>query len=680
MPLPDDITETAKLLAELQAKQADVLDNIAPIDAASAALEAQIAEIKRQAEEKMHTIALERRNLEVKIAEQKRHAQTYAQSIEEAQAHLRTLQAAAQAKADELMLEQRWDAITAGAPWREWAKDHQIEAGKRIAYNKKMLLCDTMGTGKTLSAILSLDMIKADTADRSPEWVTERGYFFTTPEGLNIPSDGLQNKDDAYGIPVGEWPKYGEYKILQERPAYGKKVLWYAPAPVMAGAEREIRRWAPHREVIIVGNTSKLERHLTLEMLTKHNLEEYIVIINYEATRRDKKTVQLLAQPGMFDTIVIDEAHNIKNIKTSAYKDVRTVVQGTKAPYVIPMTGTPILNRPQELFALLSLVDEKNFYNINSFLHRYCTQAWVGSGLRWVFQYGGAESLLRKMGHLYLRRTKRECGFLLDEPQVIEYDLDLNEEGYEEQKRVYTSMRDTARIMLDPDLGKSLDAINTLSLYTRLRQLVTCPTGVKITDADGNIIERVEVDQSIKLDTCLSIPKTEDDEIDGLIPQILQESKVVVVSQFNEPLEQLVSRCKSAGINATIYNGDVSIAERDRIKIDFRDKPVGDPQGIDVICLNHSMGEGLDGLQMASNHMIEIDRQWNPGKEDQTIGRLDRMGQEKQVTVHRLRVKNSIDDWLDAIIEEKADLIGGFETSASSMSEQLWNAIKNGEV
>lgn len=679
--LPDNVTETAKLLSELEAKKAQVLENVAPIDAASAALEADIERIKMEAEQKIRSLAIERRKFEEERRKGMSEAERLALEIERAQAHLRTQQAAAQAEADALLLEARWDALTASAYWREWAKDHQLEAGRRICYNKRMILADTMGTGKTLSAIVACDMIKADTADRSDTFEKKVGYYWVLENGTIV---------SGYDQPVGEpldpgshvldnpYPIYGDHEVLVKHPQKGKKVLWYAPAPVMAGAEREIRRWAPHRDVVIVGNTSKRERHLTLELLPK--LDEYTVIINYEATRRDKRTVQMLAQSGMFDTIIIDEAHNIKNIKTSAYKDVRAVIDGCGAEYVIPMTGTPILNRPQELFALLSLVDPRNFGNINQFLHRYCTQAWIGSSLRWVFQYGGAESLLRKMGHLYLRRTKRECGFMLDEPQVIDYNLDLTEEGYEDQLRVYRSMRDTARIVLDPDLAKSIDAVSTLSLYTRLRQLVTAPTGVKITDLDGNIIERVECSQNIKLDACLTVPTSEDEEPQGIIPEVLSESKVVVFSQFNEPLEQLVKRCEAAGINAAVYNGSVSISERDALKIKFAEKPVGDPTGVDVICINHKMGEGLDGLQMASHHAIEIDRQWNPGKEDQSIGRLDRMGQEKQVTIHRLRVVNSIDDWMDDLIDQKKDLIDGFNENASSLADMMYQAISEGKI
>jgi SNF2 family DNA or RNA helicase len=64
-----------------------------------------------------------------------------------------------------LSMQERLDKLTVGAPWREWAKDHQIDGARRIAHRGKLLLGDTMGLGKTLTAIAAMDMIRAMTAE-----------------------------------------------------------------------------------------------------------------------------------------------------------------------------------------------------------------------------------------------------------------------------------------------------------------------------------------------------------------------------------------------------------------------------------------------------------------------------------------------------------------------------------
>ena len=63
----------------------------------------------------------------------------------------------------------RLDRLTMGAPWREWAKDHQIDGGRKIAYRGRLLLGDTMGLGKTLTSVIAMDFIRAMTADADPE-------------------------------------------------------------------------------------------------------------------------------------------------------------------------------------------------------------------------------------------------------------------------------------------------------------------------------------------------------------------------------------------------------------------------------------------------------------------------------------------------------------------------------
>jgi len=66
-------------------------------------------------------------------------------------------------------IKDRMDKLTIGAPWREWAKDHQIDGGRRIAYRGKLLLGDTMGLGKTLTSVIAMDFIRAMTAEADAE-------------------------------------------------------------------------------------------------------------------------------------------------------------------------------------------------------------------------------------------------------------------------------------------------------------------------------------------------------------------------------------------------------------------------------------------------------------------------------------------------------------------------------
>jgi SNF2 family DNA or RNA helicase len=77
--------------------------------------------------------------------------------------------------------------------------------------------------------------------------------------------------------------------------------------------------------------------------------------------------------------------------------------------------------------------------------------------------------------------------------------------------------------------------------------------------------------------------------------------------------------------------------------------------------------------------MYMPDREWNPGKESQAIGRMDRMGQTRDTSVHKLLVGNSVDIWMDNTIAYKGELVGGF-TSQAQMMQSAWEQLKNGEM
>ena len=90
--------------------------------------------------------------------------------------------------------------------------------------------------------------------------------------------------------------------------------------------------------------------------------------------------------------------------------------------------------------------------------------------------------------------------------------------------------------------------------------------------------------------------------------------------------------------------------------------------------VSQSRSLGGVGLNLtAATQMIICDEEFNPGKRDQAYDRLHRIGQTESVTIHVIRVKNSIDDWLAGIMEQKEDMVNGFNkiTNGESLQEFL---------
>jgi SNF2 family DNA or RNA helicase len=78
--------------------------------------------------------------------------------------------------------------------------------------------------------------------------------------------------------------------------------------------------------------------------------------------------------------------------------------------------------------------------------------------------------------------------------------------------------------------------------------------------------------------------------------------------------------------------------------------------------------------------MIILDREWNPGKEDQAFGRIDRMNNTEDSVVHTIHVEGTIDAFMDGLLEEKQAMIEGLEEVSDNMLEQLMSALKDGDL
>jgi SNF2 family DNA or RNA helicase len=303
-----------------------------------------------------------------------------------------------------------FDNETAGLKWREFAYSHQIEGAKRLASARRGILGDKRGLGKSLTSLIWSDMVKA------------------------------------------------------------KKVLVFAPKDVLQNFKREIEHWAPHRPVGILGGMNKGQRDMFLKMMTMS--DKWLLLCNYEAWRRDPELIEnIIALKA--DTVIIDEAHNIKEKKTSAYKGIRSIVYadnecdtcgGTPERYtepltglrklrctnclsepkvtgqfcsvknVLPMTGTAILNKPQDLWTLLNLLDRNLFPSEDAFLRDYCAvDIYTG---RWRFRAGGEEALIKRLGSRFVKRDKKSAGIKFKEQVIVPHYIEFDKALYPDQWKV----------------------------------------------------------------------------------------------------------------------------------------------------------------------------------------------------------------------------------------------------
>lgn len=592
-----------------------------------------IEAIRLEAQAIIDEIAQDRNRKEIAMREQRQAIRKAAREAELAERKFKQLLENEQKKLEFEQRSAEFDSLSASYKWREFALPHQIEGAKRLALAERAILGDKMGLGKTLTSLIWLDLIKA------------------------------------------------------------RRVLVVVPADVLRNFEREIAHWTPHRNVMTLGKISKAERSFALKMMRQ--LDEFVITINYEAWRKDKSLLQDLIDLR-FDTVIIDEAHTIKNVTTAAFRGMRDIILASNccptcrgpvrkvhqdkwtyyeeceygdwtskdhlnyAPadrrsvkYVLPMTGTPILNKPQDLYPLLHLIQPETYARERDFLYDYCMQDYYTQ--KWTFKPGGLESLTKRLGSRYIARDRKSAGVILPPQEVQIHEIPFDTENYALQWKIIQQLSKHGQILLDS--GKKMTVLAMIALITRQRQANVWPGGIQLKDANGDIVFSVgdEVRESLKMDKAQS-----------MIEEFIEGGeRVVLFSQFKTPLRELANRLSDNGIRAVVFDGDTPDSIRDEIKIDFdrkyADQPGYKPKWDVVLCNYKTGGVGLNFT--SATQMIILDEEWNPGKRDQGYGRIDRIGQTQETMVHVLRIAGTIDEWLANLISEKEDMINGFESS-----------------
>lgn len=648
MPTPDELKQQ---FDSLQARVEELLNSVAPLQEAKKKSkdEEQAAYVEYQnkvAEIRSKTSGIDEKIYEINsmarlITEEARRAErAYKLALEEQD----KLDREAARLADLAVLEEKWDQLTASAPWRPNAKAYQIEGAHYLTQNRKVILADTMGLGKTLTSIVACDMVEAATRHADPQ------------------NPFLGEEQRVWNSALGQH----EIKIVNgvNAPA-GKRVLYFCPNSLLTNVMDEFRKWAPHRSVTYIGGATKSERQFILDFVVKP-VPEWVVICNFEAWRKDLSLIQSLADLEP-DVIIIDEAHNIKDIKSIAYRGIKQLIDTVKPSFVYPMTGTPILNRPQDLFAMLTLVAPDIFYDIKDFLYTFCEQD-SETGY-WKFQPGGMDRIARKIGKNYLRRTRETVGLQLPEKTIILHEIEVDEELYPHQAKAREQMRKHAMIMIDEREGKAITAAAMIAVFTRLRQIETWPAGIQVKDPITKEIKfSLDVKESQKIDYIIrQNPETK--EWDGLIPEFIEDERGVLFSQFKEPLNVIANRLIAMGKRPVVFDGDTPKDLKDEIRRNF-DRSFNEEPKWDIVLANYKVG-GVGLNLTAATQMIILDEEWNPGKRDQAYDRIHRIGQESAVTIHVVRTDKTIDSWLAGIIEHKEGVVDGFNRTMDDTVEEF---------
>ena len=341
------------------------------------------------------------------------------------------------------------------------------------------------------------------------------------------------------------------------------------------------------------------------------NNNAYFIITNVETLRNDNiaKEIQKQCASREIGVVAIDEIHKCKNPSSQQGKGILKIQSECR----IAMTGTPLMNTPLDLYIILKWLgyEKHPFY---SFKMHYCVTG--GYGGYEIIGYRNLEELQEQLNDIMLRRLKKDVLDLPEKTRITEY-----VEMTPKQAQIYKEV--TAEIRANIDQIKM--ANNPLAELIRMRQ-ATGYTGILSST----------IKESAKLD-----------RMEELVDEAVANGKKVVIfsnwTQMTTPImERLCNRYYCVKVT-----GEYSAEAREAAVRHFQ---TNDDCKV-IIGTIGAMGTGL--TLTAGTVEIFMDEPWNRANKEQAEDRCHRVGTKENVTIYTLLCKNTIDERINELVEEK---------------------------
>jgi SNF2-related domain/SNF2 Helicase protein/Helicase conserved C-terminal domain len=392
--------------------------------------------------------------------------------------------------------------------------------------------------------------------------------------------------------------------------------LVVCPTSVIGNWELELARFAPD---LCVLTHHGARRARTPKAFAKQCAKHDVVLTSYGLLARD---VELIASIG-WGRLVLDEAQQVKNPHTAQAK----AVQQTRAGRRIAMTGTPVENRLSELWAVMHAVNPGLLGSMRSFRERFAIP---------IERDGDDEAaarLQRLTGPFVLRRLKTDRSIIDDLPDKIE--VTEHCPLTREQATLYQAVVDDLLQRAAAADGAERRGL-VLAGIMKLKQLCNHPAHYL---KDGSRLHA----RSGKLE-----------RVEELLDELLAAGdKALCFTQFTEWGDQLVPYlARRFDVSVLWLHGGMTRKRRDELVTAFQ-TTVG--PALFVL----SLKAGGTGLNMtAASHVVHFDRWWNPAVEDQATDRAFRIGQHRNVMVHKMVSAGTVEERIDAMISRKRALAG----------------------
>ncbi|MFN4195138.1 MAG: DEAD/DEAH box helicase [Thermosynechococcus sp.] len=401
---------------------------------------------------------------------------------------------------------------------------------------------------------------------------------------------------------------------LKEAGRAYRPTLLICPTSVLGNWLRECQKFAPTLRPYVHHGSDRPKGKAFVNKVEAHDL----ILTSYALLQRDRATLQQVS----WQHLVLDEAQNIKNANTQQSQAARDLA----AQFRIALTGTPLENRLLELWSIMEFLHPGYLGNRTYFQHRY---------VRPIERYGDTTSLnaLRTCVQPFiLRRLKTDRSILQDLPEkqemLVYCGLTL------EQMQLYSAVVEESLTAIENSEGIQRRG-NILATLTKLKQICNHP-------AQYLKQEDYAPDRSGKLQRLIEML------------QELQEvgDRALVFTQFAEFGQHLKTYLEQALQQEVFFlSGRTPKAQRELMVERFQH----DPEAPTVFIL--SLKAGGVGLNLTrANHVFHYDRWWNPAVENQASDRAFRIGQTRNVQIHKFVCTGTLEEKIHEQIEQKKAL------------------------
>jgi SNF2 family DNA or RNA helicase len=408
--------------------------------------------------------------------------------------------------------------------------------------------------------------------------------------------------------------------------------LVICPTSVVGNWRHELARFAPSLKVLVHHGPGRAAG----EELSVAALQHDVVLSTYSLLHRDEASLGRVR----WDGVVFDEAQNVKNASTRAAQAARAI----GAHWRVALTGTPVENRLADLWSIFQVINTGYLGSAEAFRREFALP---------IERASDADAMARLKAltaPFILRRVKTDRNVIADLPDKQEMKVYCS--LTREQATLYEAvLQDTMRQIAESEGIQRRGLV--LSLLTRLKQVCNHPAlllhdGSALVGRSGKLARLGEMLEEV----------------------VASDERALVFTQYAEMGHLLQEFVRTTLDREVLFlHGGTPMAERDRLVAEFQTDANGPP----VFVL--SLKAGGTGLNLTrANHVFHFDRWWNPAVENQATDRAFRIGQTRNVQVHKYVCSGTFEETLDDLIERKVALaesiVGTSEAWITEMSTE----------